>query len=116
MRANETMEGRARLYGRSDARGHAARALRIGTLGRLADRLGLPRAAAVDEVVSATDAVTGHGRRELEALLGEHEPGSDAALMRLSDQLQSLEHDVAAATSLGPETPAAGSTDKKEGS
>jgi len=114
--ANETMEGRARLYGRGDARGHAARALRTGTLSRLAVHMGVPRTATTDDVLSAAARATGRGPADLEALLGDLEPSSDAALMRLSDGLQTLEHEVTAATGFHTQAPPRRSTDEKEGS
>ncbi len=116
VRANETMEGRARLYARGDARGHAARALRTGAISRLAAHVGLPRTATTDDVVSAAATATGRARADLEALLGDVEPSSDAALMRLSDGLQTLEHEVAAAAGFHTQTPPRRSTDEKEGS
>ena len=42
VRASETMEGRARLYERSNSRLHALDALRVGTVARLARTCGLP--------------------------------------------------------------------------
>ncbi|MEQ1737485.1 MAG: DUF4350 domain-containing protein, partial [Rhodoglobus sp.] len=50
VRASETMEGRARLYERSDSRLHALDALRIGTVARLARTCGLSHTASVGEV------------------------------------------------------------------
>jgi hypothetical protein len=94
VRANETMEGRARLYERAGAREHALDSLRIGTIARLALLCGLPRRATVDEVVGAVAALTGRDRNELAALLVERVPGNDGALVALSDDLIRLEADV----------------------
>ena len=56
VRADETAEGRARLYQRADARGHALDALRVGTVDRIASTLALGRLASVDDVVAASAA------------------------------------------------------------
>lgn len=95
VRANETMEGRARLYERAGAREHALDSLRIGAIARLATSCGLPRRATVTEVVDAVAALTGRDRNELAALLVERVPGNDGALVELSDDLMRLEADVA---------------------
>lgn len=94
VRANETMEGRARLYERAGSREHALDSLRIGTIARLALICGLPRRASVDEVVAAVAALTGRDRRELEDLLVDRIPVHDGALVALSDDLLRLEADV----------------------
>lgn len=91
VRSNETMEGRARLYERARARTHALDALRIGTIGRLATVCGLPRRATVDEVIDAVVGLTGRERDAVAALLVTDQPTSDAALVRLSDDLLALE-------------------------
>ena len=61
VRANETMEGRARLYERAGSREHALDSLRIGALARLAKLCGLPRRATLDDVIDAVAALTGAG-------------------------------------------------------
>lgn len=94
VRANETMEGRARLYERAGSREHALDSLRIGTITRLASSCGLPRRATVDEVVAAVAALTGRDRRDLEDLLVDRIPVHDGALVGLSDDLLRLEADV----------------------
>jgi hypothetical protein len=104
VRASETMEGRARLYSRARARLRALDALRIGTVDRLARAVGLPRTATVDEVVSAVAALIGRDRSEVAGILLDLAPGSDAELVRLSDDLLKLEAAVAA-TSPGSTTP-----------
>lgn len=96
VRARETMEGRARLYGRAAARGHSLDALRIGAVGRIASRLGLPRSASVDDVVAAAAALTGRDRRDVERILVAAEPATDAELVDLSDELSRLETQIAA--------------------
>ncbi len=95
VRASETMEGRARLYSRARARLHALDALRIGTVDRLARAVGLPRTATVDEVIGAVAALAGRDRASVAALLLDAIPAGDAELVRLSDELLTLEADVA---------------------
>ncbi|MCU1570389.1 MAG: hypothetical protein JWR33_1130 [Naasia sp.] len=94
VRSRETMEGRARLYQRSSARRRALDALRIGSIGRLASTLGLARTASVEDVVRASAAATGRPADEVRELLLDADPGSDAALVDLSDRLLTLEADV----------------------
>jgi hypothetical protein len=102
VRASETMEGRARLYSRGRARLHALDALRIGTVDRLARTVGLPRTATVDEVIGAVAALTGRDRAGTAALLRDAIPGNDGELVHLSDELLTLEAEVA---STRPRTP-----------
>ena len=95
VRSNETMEGRARLYERAGARGHALDSLRIGAVARLASLCGLPRRASLDEVISAVAALTGRDRTAVESLLRTRIPLTDAQLVALSDELLVLESDLA---------------------
>ena len=97
VRASETMEGRARLYARANARLRALDALRIGTLDRLARQTGQPRAATVDEIIDAVAALLGRDRSEIASLLLDAIPTNDAALVHFSDLLLALETDVARA-------------------
>jgi hypothetical protein len=97
VRASETMEGRARLYQRSSARGRALDALRVGTVSRLATALRLGRAATVDDVAWATADRTGRDLQQVRQLLIDAEPATDADLVRLSDGLLDLEHALRAA-------------------
>jgi hypothetical protein len=94
VRANETMEGRARLYSRNSARLRAIDALRIGSLGRLATRLGLPRTAHHSEIMLAVAALTGRPLAEVRAVLLGDAPATDSDLIRLSDRLADLEATV----------------------
>jgi hypothetical protein len=96
VRASETMEGRARLYSRAKARLRALDSLRIGTVDRLARAVGLPRTATVEQIVNAVAALTGRDRTGVAALLLDTVPGGDAELVRLSDELLTLEAEVAA--------------------
>jgi Domain of unknown function (DUF4350) len=102
VRASETMEGRARLYQRSSARGRALDALRVGTVSRLASALRLGRAASVDDVAWATAERTGRDAQQVRQLLIDAEPATDADLVRLSDELLDLERALRAA--LAPNT------------
>lgn len=97
VRASETMQGRARLYERGSARLRALDALRIGAIQRLAASVGLPRLATVDDVAVAVAAVTKRPLAEVRRVLVDEVPGTDSALVRLSDELLTLEHAVAAA-------------------
>jgi hypothetical protein len=98
VRASETVEGRARLYQRASSRTHALDSLRIGTLDRLGILCGLPKLAGVEEIIGAASRVTGRPLGELRALLLDGIPNDDATLVRMSDDLLTLENDVAAAT------------------
>ncbi|WP_294177931.1 DUF4350 domain-containing protein [uncultured Schumannella sp.] len=102
VRSSETMEGRARLYERADARLHALDALRMAALGRLATRVGLSRRATVDEIVAAVASLTGRDRSQLHDLLAGAAPHSDADLLRISDELGQLERTVAQLTTSPP--------------
>jgi hypothetical protein len=99
VRASETMEGRARLYQRSSARRRALDALRVGTVSRLASAQRLGRSAPVDDVAWATAARTGRDPQQVRHLLLDADPATDAELVRLSDDLLTLERDLRAALS-----------------
>jgi hypothetical protein len=95
VRATETVEGRARLYRRSSARGRAADALRGATTGRLRARLSLPRGVPLTDVVVAVAARTGRPETEVAALLTPGgDPIDDAGLTRLAQTLDNLENEV----------------------
>jgi len=102
VRASETMEGRARLYARANARLRALDALRIGTIDRLARSTGQPRAATVDEVITAVAALLGRDRGEVASILLDATPANDAALVHFSDLLIGLEAEVARALPNAP--------------
>jgi hypothetical protein len=97
VRANETMQGRARLYEKSSARLRAIDALRIGAVERIARSCGLPRVATVDDVIAAASAVTGSSELEVRRVLVDARPQNDRDLVRLSDELLVLERAVQAA-------------------
>lgn len=95
VRASETMHGRARLYQHSSARLHAIDSLRIGTIDRLARLLGLPSLATVEEIVTGVAAMTGRAQSDVRQLLVDAAPQKDRELVSLSDQLLTLEAEVA---------------------
>ena len=95
VRASETMQGRARLYEKANARQHTLDSLRIGTIARLATACGLPVLATVDEVAAASAAIAGMDPAEVVRLLIDEHPATDRDLVRLSDALLDLEQRVA---------------------
>ncbi|GAA4720970.1 DUF4350 domain-containing protein [Isoptericola chiayiensis] len=92
--AAESTRGRARLYRRSRARGHAAAALRAATADRIAHRLGLPRAAGAPDVVDAVVRASGRHPDDVGALLYGPPPADDAELQELARRLDTLESEV----------------------
>lgn len=96
IRASETVEGRARLYRKANARDRAAAALRSATRTRLAPLLGVPvsQAHTPEVMLSALSAhLRGDGQAP-HALLFGPPPGDDTALVSLTDQLDALEREV----------------------
>ncbi|GGX36276.1 hypothetical protein GCM10010297_66940 [Streptomyces malachitofuscus] len=95
-RASETVEGRARLYRKANARDRAALALRSTTRTRLAPLVGLPasQAHAPEALLPALSAHLQGDGQSLHALLFGPPPGDDAALIKLADQLDALEREV----------------------
>ncbi|MFE5394662.1 DUF4350 domain-containing protein [Streptomyces sp. NPDC056568] len=99
IRASETVEGRARLYRKANARDRAATALRSATRTRLAPLVGVPvaQAHAPEALLPALSTqLTGEhvGGQALHTLLFGPPPGDDAALTALADQLDALEREV----------------------
>jgi Domain of unknown function (DUF4350) len=94
VRAAEATEGRARLYRRGRARGHAASALRAAVVSRLRSRLGLPRDAGPPAVVEVISRRVDRPAAEIGATLGGPAPPDDAALVDLADSLDRLEQEV----------------------
>ncbi|PWG07308.1 DUF4350 domain-containing protein [Streptomyces sp. V2] len=96
IRASETVEGRARLYRRADARDRAADALRSATRIRLAPLLGVPAALAhtPETLIPALSDRLGADGQPLNTLLFGPPPGDDAALTALADRLDALESEV----------------------
>ncbi|MFC9855839.1 DUF4350 domain-containing protein [Streptomyces prasinus] len=97
IRASETVEGRARLYRKANARDRAATALRSTTRTRLAPLAGIPVSQAhTPEVLlpALSTRLHGDGQASLHDLLFGPPPGDDAALTALADRLDALEREV----------------------
>ncbi|MET8832237.1 DUF4350 domain-containing protein [Streptomyces sp. NPDC004610] len=96
IRASETVEGRARLYRKANARDRAAAALRSTTRTRLAPLVGLPvsRADTPEALLPALSARLRSGTQDLHTLLFGPAPTDDRALITLADQLDALEREV----------------------
>jgi hypothetical protein len=91
VRSAEVVEGHGRLYRRAGARDLAAAALRAATTARLITRFGLPRGAALPEVVAAVAPATGREPGAVAQQLGGPPPTDDAGLLRLAAVLDALE-------------------------
>lgn len=96
--AAETIEGRARLYDNSDARLHALDSIRLGTITRLAELLGLGRGEASESVIEATAQTAGVTREHAYQVLLVGHPDTDSALVDLANAAAELERRVRAAT------------------
>ncbi|MFI7346762.1 DUF4350 domain-containing protein [Streptomyces sp. NPDC049936] len=96
IRASETVEGRARLYRKANARDRAATALRSATRTRLAPLVGVPvsQAHTPESLLPALSAHLHGDGQSLHTLLFGPPPGDDAALIALADQLDALESEV----------------------
>ncbi|MFT4126665.1 MAG: DUF4350 domain-containing protein [Gordonia sp. (in: high G+C Gram-positive bacteria)] len=111
VKAIETTQARARLYRRAGIADRAAGTLRIHTLDRLADHLGLPydpgRALdrlgadaahppdpAVLAIIAAVTSVTGRDGRQVADMLAGPPPTDDAALVTFTATLTALEKEV----------------------
>jgi len=96
IRASETVEGRARLYRKANARDRAAAALRSTTRTRLAPLVGVPpaQAHAPEALLPALSAHLQGDGQALHFLLFGPPPRDDAALISLADQLDALEREV----------------------
>ncbi|MFI9330784.1 DUF4350 domain-containing protein [Kitasatospora sp. NPDC052868] len=98
VRAAETTEGRARLYRRARARGRAADALRRAAAHRLAPALGVPLSAGAPDptalCAAVADRLPERPAAGVAALLYGPPPTDDAALLRLADDLDTLERQV----------------------
>ncbi|MEU9339486.1 DUF4350 domain-containing protein [Streptomyces sp. NPDC048290] len=96
VRASETVEGRARLYRKANARDRAAAALRSTTRTRLAPLAGLPvtRAHTPEALLPALSARLQGDPQDLHTLLFGPTPADDRALITLADQLDALEREV----------------------
>ncbi|MEV0489740.1 DUF4350 domain-containing protein [Streptomyces atratus] len=96
IRASESTEGRARLYRKANARDRAASSLRSVTRTRIAPLLGVsPRDAHSPAVLlPAVSARLSSTETGLDTVLFGTAPSDDAALVRLADQLDTLEREV----------------------
>ncbi len=90
----ETTIGRARLYRRAHAHGHAAAALRAGTASRLAHRVGVPESSGPPALIEALARATGRPPSEVGRLMYGPAPEDDAAQLDLVRALDSLESEV----------------------
>jgi len=91
VRAAEAVEGRARLYRRARARGHAADVLRDATRARIA---GLVGTAERPVLVAAVAARTGRPPVQVDALLYGPAPVDDSAMIELARALDACEAEV----------------------
>ncbi|HLV03245.1 DUF4350 domain-containing protein [uncultured Georgenia sp.] len=94
VRSAETTLGRGRLYRRSRDYRHVAAGLRAGTATRVAARLGVPRSARAEVLVAAVARATGRDEAQVGAVLYGPPPTSDAELIRLTRELDTLESEV----------------------
>jgi Domain of unknown function (DUF4350) len=94
VRSAEAVEGRARLYRRAGARGHAAQVLREASRNRLAPVLGLPEPADPAAIAETVAARTGRPAGAVTALLYGSAPVDDAGLVALADELDRVETEV----------------------
>lgn len=95
IRASESAEGRARLYRRTNARSRAADSLRAAARGRIAALLGVaPRDAHSPTTLIPAVSARLDDESRLRSLLFGPAPSDDAGLVRLADQLDTLEREV----------------------
>ncbi|USQ88666.1 DUF4350 domain-containing protein [Streptomyces phaeoluteigriseus] len=96
IRASETVEGRARLYRKANARDRAATALRSTTRTRLAPLVGVPvtQAHTPETLVPALSARLHGEGQPLHSLLFGPPPDDDTGLIALADHLDALEREV----------------------
>jgi len=95
VRSAETTEGRARLYRAAGARGAAARTLRRAASRRLAARLATGVTSDPSTVARLAASASGRDPAQVGLLLDGPDPTDDASLVRLADDLDRLEREVA---------------------
>lgn len=91
---SEASRGRGRMYRAGHARGRAAAALRAASAARLAQRLRVPRRDGADSLVAAIARAASRPEAEVRDLFYGPAPESDAALVRLSEALDTLETEI----------------------
>lgn len=91
---SEATKGRARLYRRGRASGHASAALRAGAARRLSTRLGLGPHATPTEIVTAASSATGRESTVTHELLYGPPPRDESAMLDLVRRLDALESEV----------------------
>ena len=94
VRAAETAEGRARLYRRAKAAGHAGETLREAARERLRTVLGLPRDADPAALVASVSTRTGRPANDVGAVLYGPPVPDDPALVRLAGELDRVEREA----------------------
>lgn len=92
--ASEATRGRARLYRRGRAFGHAAAALRAGSARRLSQRLGLGPHADRASLTSAVASSASADAATVDSLLFGPPPRDEAAMLDLVRRLDALESEV----------------------
>jgi len=92
--ASEATRGRARLYRRGRAFGHAAAALRAGSARRLAQRLGLGPHANREAIITAVAAASTKDAATVDFLIFGPPPRDEAAMLDLVRRLDALESEV----------------------
>jgi hypothetical protein len=105
VRASETMHGRARLTAKAADAAHAARALRDGSLRRLAARLGLTARSTPAEIADAASDRLRIPRGSLHQLLAGELPSNDPELIDTARRLTELETAVETAVHVERNTP-----------
>ncbi len=91
---SEASRGRGRMYRAGRARGRAAAALRAASAARLAQRLRVPRRDGPDSLVAAIAHASRRPETEVRDLYYGPAPESDAALVRLSEALDTVETEI----------------------
>jgi len=91
VRAAETQEGRARLYRRAGAHARAGATLRTAALRRVARRLDVPVDASPDVVVALAAQATGLSHPAVHSAFLGPAPTDDRGLVRLADDLATVE-------------------------
>ena len=94
VRASEATRGRARLYRRARATGRATAALRARAAARMGRRLGVPRSASAQALAASVARAAERDPRDVHRILYGEPPATDAAMMTMIDELDTLEREV----------------------